>query len=164
VLLSERVLSETVVRSAGPLGRIGALQGVSEVATNTRDAELYQLAVPVLFRGEIASVDGLRGYASGLALRDAVRDGISARDIGARLDSPQVFTDALLAPWSRRVPGAGSPNVIALQPQFIAPTLVPTSAGGEAKDTEYFPEGGWTVTTPTALGILPGLEQPKLTK
>ena len=162
VLLSERVLSETVVRAAGALGRIGAVQGVSEVATNTRDATLYQAAVPVLFRGEIASVDGLRGYATGLALRDAVRNGISKRDIAARLDSPQVFTDALLAPWSRRVPGAGSPNVIALQPEFIAPTLVPTSAGGEEKDTEYFPQGGWTVTTPMALGIVAGLEQPEL--
>jgi hypothetical protein len=164
VLLSERVLSETVVRAAGPLGRIGAVQGVSEVATNTRDATLYQAAVPVLFRGEIASIDGLRGYATGLALRDGVRDGTSARDISARLDSPQVFTDALLAPWSRRIPGAGSPNVIALQPDFIAPTLVPTSAGGEEKDTEYFPQGGWTITTPMALGIVPGLEQPKVTR
>lgn len=162
ILLSERVLSETVVRAAGTLGRIGAVQGVTEVSTNTRDAELYQLAVPVLFRGEIASVDGLRGYAAGLALRDAVRNGISADDIEADLDAPRVFTDALLAPWSRRVPGAGSPNVVALQPQFLAPTLVPTSAGGEAKDSEYFPQGSWTVTTPIALGIVPGLEQPKL--
>lgn len=162
ILLSERVLSETVVRAAGPLGRISAVQGVSEVATNTRDAQLYQLAVPVLFRGEIASVDGLRGYAAGLALRDAVGDGIDKRDIKDRLGSPDVFTDALLAPWSRRLPGVGSPNVVPIQPEFIAPTLVPTSAGGEAKDTEYFPQGGWTVTSPVALGILPGLEQPKL--
>ena len=43
-------------------GRIGAIQGVSEVATNTADAELYKTAVPLLFRGDIASVDGLRGY------------------------------------------------------------------------------------------------------
>jgi methionine-rich copper-binding protein CopC/putative copper export protein len=162
VLLSERVLSESVVRAAGALGRIGAVQGVSEVSTNTRDAALYQAAVPVLYRGEIASIDGLRGYATGLALRDALREGITADDIGIGLNAPKVFTDALLAPWSRRIPGAGSPNVVAVQPQFIAPTLVPTSAGGEAKDTEYFPQGGWTVTTPTALGILPGLEQPKL--
>ena len=164
VLLSERVLSETVVRAAGSLGRIGAVQGVSEVSTSTRDAELYRMALPVLFRGEIASIDGLRGYASGLALRDAVRSGITRDDIEAGLKSPKVFTDALLAPWSARLPGVGSPNVVAVQPQFIAPTLVPASAGGEAKDTEYFPQGSWTVTTPTALGLFRGLEQPPLSR
>ncbi len=162
VLLSERALSETVVRAAGTLGRLGAVQGVSEVSTNSRDAELYQLAVPQLFRGEIASLDGLRGYATGLALRDALRDGTSADDIEWSLRSPRVFTNSLLAPWSPRAPGAGSPSVVALQPQFIAPTLVPASAGGEAKDTEYFPQGGWTVTTPTPLGIVPGLAQPEV--
>jgi methionine-rich copper-binding protein CopC/putative copper export protein len=162
VLLSERVLSETVVRAAGSLGRIGAVQGVSEVATNMRDAELYQLAVPQLFRGEIASLDGLRGYATGLALRDAVRDGTSRHDIRAGLKTPRVFTDSLLAPWSPRAPGVGSPSVVALQPQFIAPTLVPTFAGGEAKDSEYFPQGSWTVTAPVALGIIAGVERPAL--
>jgi hypothetical protein len=160
LLFSERVLSETFVQRAGALGRIGAVQGVSEVATNTADAQLYKAAVPLLFRGDIASVDGLRGYVAGLALRDAVRSGIGARSIGAHLREPRVFTNALLAPWSVREPGAGSPNVVALQPQFLSPTLVPPSAGGEAKDTEYFPQGSWTVTSQAALGIVPGLTQP----
>jgi methionine-rich copper-binding protein CopC/putative copper export protein len=160
LLCSERVLSETLVRSAGALGRIGAVQGISEVATNTADAELYQTAVPLLFRGDTASLDGLRGYVAGLALIDALRAGTGARSITANLRTPRVFSNALLAPWSPKEPGAGSPNAVALQPQFLAPTLVPSSAGGEAKDTEYFPQGSWTVTSRAPLGIVPGLRQP----
>ncbi len=160
LLFSERVLSETLVRSAGALGRIGAVQGVSEVATNTPDAELYKAAVPLLFRGEIASLDGLRGYVAGLALRDALRSGIDADAIRANLHDPRVFTNALLAPWSAREPGAGSPSAVALQPQFLSPTLVPSSIGGEAKDTEYFPQGSWTVTSRAPLGVVQGLRQP----
>jgi hypothetical protein len=160
LLFSERVLSETLVLSAGALGRIGAVQGVSEVATNTADAELYKAAVPLLFRGDIASVDGLRGYVAGLALRDALRSGTSRSAIVGHLRNPRVFTNALLAPWSPREPGAGSPNAVALQPQFLAPTLVPSAVGGEAKDTEYFPQGGWSVTSRAPLGIVPGLSQP----
>jgi hypothetical protein len=160
LLFSERVLSETLVLSAGALGRIGAVQGVSEVATNTADAELYKAAVPLLFRGDIASLDGLRGYVAGLALRDAVRSGTSAAAITANLHDPRVFTNALLAPWSAREPGAGSPSAVSLQPQFLSPTLVPTSVGGEAKDTEYFPQGDWTVTSRAPLGIVAGLRQP----
>jgi hypothetical protein len=160
LLLSERVLSEPLVLSAGGLGRIGAVQGVSEVSTNTADAELYKAAVPLLFRGDMASVDGLRGYVAGLALIDALRSGTGARSIAANLRAPRVFSNALLAPWSPSEPGAGSPNAVALQPQFLAPTLVPSSAGGEAKDTEYFPQGSWTVTSRAPLGIVPGLRQP----
>jgi hypothetical protein len=160
LLFSERVLSETYVRTAGALGRIGAIQGVSEVATNTADAELYKTAVPLLFRGDIASVDGLRGYATGLALRDALRSGTGRDAIVAHLRTPQVFTNALLAPWTDAQPGAGSQFAVALQPQFLSPTLVPTSFGGEAKDTEYFPQGSWTVTSGVPLGVTQGLRQP----
>ena len=160
LLFSERVLSETLVLSAGALGRIGAVQGVSEVATNTADGALYQAAVPLLFRGDLASVDGLRGYATGLALRDALRSGTDAGQIVARLRDPRVFTNALLAPWSPREPGAGSPNVVALQPQFLSPTLVPTSIGGESKASVYFPQGSWTVTSGVPLGVTPALRQP----
>jgi methionine-rich copper-binding protein CopC/putative copper export protein len=163
LLFSERVLSESYVLSAGALGRLGAIQGVSEVATNTADAGLYRSAVPLLFRGDIASLDGLRGYAAGLALRDALRSGTGADAMTANLRAPRVFTNALLAPWSPREPGAGSPNVVALQPQFLSPTLVPSSIGGEAKDTEYFPQGSWTVTSGVPLGITPTLRQPSIT-
>jgi hypothetical protein len=108
----------------------------------------------------MASLDGLRGYVAGLALIDALRAGTDARSIAAALRTPRVFSNALLAPWSPSEPGAGSPNVVALQPQFLAPTLVPSFAGGEAKDTEYFPQGSWTVTSRAPLGIVPGLRQP----
>ena len=127
---------------------------------NTTDAELYKSAVPLLFRGDIASLDGLRGYVSGLALRDALRSGTGTGSILAHLREPRVFTNALLAPWSPTEPGAGSPNVVSLQPQFLSPTLVPPSAGGEAKDTEYFPQGSWTVTSGVPLGVTPALRQP----
>lgn len=160
LLLSERVLSESYVLSAGTPGRIGAVQGISEVSTNTPDAQLYEAAVPLLFRGDTASVDGLRGYVTGLALRDALRSGTSAAAITAHLRAPRVFTNALLAPWSPREPGAGSPNAVALQPQFLSPTLVPTAIGGEAQDTEYFPQGTWTVTSGIPLGITAELRQP----
>ena len=138
------------VKVVGWNGKTGTFTGgfeANEVATNTADAELYKSAVPLLFRGDIASLDGLRGYVTGLALRDAVRSGTSAGAITTNLRTPRVFTNALLAPWSPREPGAGSPSAVALQPQFLSPTLVPPSAGGEAKDTEYFPQGGWTVTS-----------------
>ncbi len=160
LLFSERVLSETYIRTAAALGRIGAIQGVSEVATNTADAELYKTAVPLLFRGDIASVDGLRGYVTGLALRDALRSGTDRGAIVAHLRAPRVFTNALLAPWATRQPGAGSQFAVALQPQFLSPTLVPTSFGGEAKDTEYFPQGSWTVTSGVPLGVTQGLRAP----
>jgi hypothetical protein len=45
------------------------------------DAGLYRSAVPLLFRGDVASLDGLRGYAAGLALRDALRSGTSPQAI-----------------------------------------------------------------------------------
>jgi methionine-rich copper-binding protein CopC/putative copper export protein len=162
LLFSERVLSETYVLSAGALGRLGAVQGVSEVSTSTTDAELYKTAVPLLFRGDIASVDGIRGYAAGLALRDALRSGTSASAIEANLRKPRVFTTSLLAPWGVAQPGAGSGYVVALQPSFIAPTLVPTALGGEAPDTEYFPQGTWAVTSGAPLGLTARVTPPPL--
>jgi hypothetical protein len=76
--------------------------------------------------------------------RTGAVQGRSAASITAHLRRPRVFSNALLAPWSPRLPGAGSPNVVALQPQFLAPTLIPSQFGGEAKDTVYFPQGSGT--------------------
>ncbi|KRA38849.1 MULTISPECIES: copper resistance protein CopC [unclassified Nocardioides] len=157
ILLSERVLSETVVRASGALGHLGAVQGVSEVSTSSTDGVLYRMAVPQLFRGELASLDGLRGYAAGRAIAEALETGTSSKDIVAYLSSPDVFSSALLAPWSRRSPGLGSTAVVPLQPQFLAPTLIPGSSGGERQDDSYFPEGNWTVTSTAPLGLVPGL-------
>ncbi|KRC53384.1 MULTISPECIES: copper resistance protein CopC [unclassified Nocardioides] len=157
ILLSERVLSETVVRASGALGHLGAVQGVSEVSPSSTDAVLYRMAVPQLFRGELASLDGLRGYATGRAIAEALATGTSARKVLEYLGSPDVFSSALLAPWSPRQPGLGSTAVVALQPQFLAPTLIPGSAGGERQDDSYFPEGNWAVTSTAPLGLVPGL-------
>ncbi|HWJ08436.1 MAG TPA: copper resistance protein CopC [Nocardioides sp.] len=157
LLLSERVLSETVVRASGALGHLGAVQGVSEVSTSSTDAVLYRMAVPQLFRGELPSLDGLRGYAAGRAIAEALETGTSPEDVVAYLSAPDVFSSALLAPWSRRKPGLGSTAVVPLQPQFLAPTLVPGSTGGERQDDSYFPEGNWTVTSTAPLGLVPGL-------
>lgn len=155
VLLSERVLSERVIRSAGSLGRIGALQGVSEVSPTTADGILYRQSVPLLYRGDLASLDGLRGYVSGLALRDAVRrGGIGADGVIDALRDPGVFTSALLAPWTARQPGAGSPATLAVQPLFLSPTVTPPSAGGTPRAAAYFPDGTWTATS-GLLGVGP---------
>ena len=142
LLFSERVLSETYVRSAGALGRIGAIQGVSEVATNTADAELYKSAVPLLFRGEIASVDGLRGYVTGpgaarraaLGHRRATR---SSRACARRACSRTRCSRR----GARAQPGAGSPFAVALQPQFLSPTLVPTLVRRRGEGHRVLPAG-----------------------
>jgi len=148
VLLSERVLSERLIRSAGSLGRIGALQGVTEVSPSTADGILYRQSVPLLYRGELASLDGLRGYVSGLALRDAVRRaGVGHDAIIDALRRPGVFTNALLAPWTTRQPGAGSPATLAVQPLFLSPTVTPPSAGGTPRASAYFPDGTWSATS-----------------
>jgi methionine-rich copper-binding protein CopC/putative copper export protein len=162
ILTSERVLSETYVERAGALGRIGAIQGVTEVSTSTPDAELYQAAVPALFRGDFGSLDGLRGYAGGLALIDALRAGTKAREMISSLEHPQVFTDALLSPWAARRPGYGEPFVLPLQPQFLSANLLPTQAGGEQGDSEYFQSGSWTITAQVPLGITGGIAWPRL--
>ena len=150
--LSGRALSEGYVRSAGSLGRLGVIQGVTEVAPTTRDGILYRRAVPLLFPGELPSLDGLRGYVSGLALADAARNGTRSKAVRARLRSPRVFTDALLAPWDPGKPGLGSPSVLPLQPQFLSPTLVPSWAGGERPTASWFPDGTWSVTSSRPLG------------
>lgn len=157
-LLSERVLSEPLVLRAGSLGRIGVLQGTSEVSTTTRDAILYRDAVPLLHPGERASLDGLRGYVTGLALDDA----LAAPDPTAFLRSPSVFTDALLTPWTRTQPGAGSSASLPIQPQFLPERLVPRSIGGEGGTRAYFPDGTWTLTSQRPLGMTPGSTAPGL--
>jgi hypothetical protein len=99
----------------------------------------------VLFRGERPSLDGLRGYVTGLALRAAIK-GFKA--------SPGVFTNALPAPWSRQHPGMGSPAVLALAPQFLSANLVPPSAGGEQYEGSWFADGAWINAGVRPLGAL----------
>lgn len=162
ILASERVLSESFVEQAGSLGRIGAIQGVSEVSPATPDAELYQTAVSALFRGDLGSLDGLRGYTAGLALVDALRNGTSRAKMLANLRRPSVFTDALLAPWSPDRPGSGEPYVIPLQPQFLSARIDSGGDGGSGADSKYFPAGDWTITAQIPLGITTGVAWPRI--
>jgi hypothetical protein len=162
VVASERVLSERLVQASGVLGRLGVLQGVSEVSPATRDALGYGEAVQTLYQGDRPSLDGLRGYVTGLAFADAVRHGLSTGAIEGRLERPGVFTNALLAPWDPRLPGAGSPALLAFVPQFQAATLIPPSQGGEPYSGTYFPDGSWVNASATPLGRKPGSAPPAL--
>lgn len=141
VLASSRVLSERLITRLGTLGRIGVLQGVTEVSTQTADALAYARAVPGLWPGERPSLDGLRGYVAGLALRSALEQ--DPDHVADRLRAPRVFTDALLSPWEPRRPGAGTRAVIALAPQFLASSITPPSAGGTSYTGTWFADGAW---------------------
>jgi hypothetical protein len=143
VLGSERVLSESFVRAAGGIGRLGAVQGTSSVGTQSRDAIAYGGTVGVLYAGERPTLEGLRGYATGLALIDGVRDGTGAAQIAHRLARPAPFTDALVAPWRSDAPAAGSQRLAVLGPTFLPATLIPASSGGESYSGRYFADGAW---------------------
>ncbi|MEA2449388.1 MAG: copper transport protein, partial [Thermoleophilaceae bacterium] len=143
VLGSERVLSESFVRAAGGIGRLGAVQGTSSVGTQSRDAIAYAGTVGVLYQGERPTLEGLRGYATGLALIDGVHDGIGADQIAHRLTRPAPFTDALVAPWRSDAPAAGSPRLAVVGPTFLPATLIPASTGGETYSGRYFADGAW---------------------
>jgi hypothetical protein len=143
VLGSERVLSESFVRAAGGIGRLGAVQGTSSVGTQSRDAIAYAGTVGVLYQGERPTLEGLRGYATGLALIDGVRDGTGADQIAHRLTRPAPFTDALVAPWRSDAPAAGSPRLAVVGPTFLPATLIPASTGGETYSGRYFADGAW---------------------
>jgi hypothetical protein len=158
ILASARVLSERLVESAGELGRIGGLQGLSEVTPDAGDALVYARAVPAIYPGESPSLDGLRGYVTGLALRSAVKNGIDAAGIAKRLRRPAPFTDALDAPWRSDVPAAGSVRFTTLAGQFLAATLIPVSVGGESYNGTFFPDGAWTRVSTVLYG--PPLGQP----
>ncbi|MCW3014735.1 MAG: hypothetical protein JWO02_1827, partial [Solirubrobacterales bacterium] len=159
VLLSERLLSEDFVARAGTIGRIGVVQGATEVSTQSADALAYSRAVRTLFVGETPTIDGIRGYVTGLALRWALGgDDLSPDGIDGRLRTPSVFTDALLAPWTRTIPGLGSQAVIVVSPQFLASGITPVAQGGQRFDGTYFPDGAWINASVTAYG--PGAPVP----
>jgi hypothetical protein len=160
ILLSERVLSEDLVERAGTLGRIGVLQGAAEVSTQTADALAYSRAVRTLFVGETPTIDGIRGYAGGLALRSVLTGGRSLTPAALKqgLRRPSVFTDTLLTPWPERAPGRGSRAVLVISPQFLASGITPVQQGGQRFDGTYFPDGAWINASVTAYG--PGAPRP----
>jgi hypothetical protein len=158
VFTASAIFSEDMVRRSGAIGRIGALQGATEVAPDSTIAETYSGAVPALYPGELPSLEGLRGYVAGLALGYGVDDGIDPDTIVSRLIRPAPFADALLAPWRSDARSAGSPRFEFLKASFLPPTLIPASAGGEAQTGTYFTDGTWSRTNADTLG--PPLDEP----
>ena len=143
ILASARVMSERFVENAGSLGRLGVIQGTAEVTPDSRDALGYAQAVPALYPGRRPSLDGLRGYLAGLALRQGVRGGTAPAAIARDLLRPPPFTDALGSPWRDDAPDAGSQRFELLGPNFLPSTLIPTSAGGESFNGSFFTDGAW---------------------
>ncbi|MDX6582778.1 MAG: copper transport protein, partial [Solirubrobacterales bacterium] len=158
VIADSSVFSEQLVRRSGAIGRIGALQGATEVAPDSAIAATYARAVPALYPGELPTLDGLRGYVAGLALADGLADGVEPDSVIARLVQPAPFADALLAPWRSDAPAAGSSRFEFLKANFLPPTLIPTSAGGESQSGDYFTDGTWSRVNADPLG--PPFEQP----
>jgi hypothetical protein len=158
LIVSAATYSEDMVRRSGAIGRIGALQGPAEIAPDTTVGATYARAVPALFPGELPSLEGLRGYTAGLALSYALEDGTDPEQIVDRLVRPSQFADSLLAPWRSDARSLGSQRFEFLKPSFLPPTLIPTSAGGEAQAGTFFTDGTWARTNTETLG--PPLEQP----
>jgi ABC-type branched-subunit amino acid transport system substrate-binding protein len=158
IIASAASYSEDMVRRSGAIGRIGALQGPAEIAPDTTVGATYARAVPALFPGELPSLEGLRGYTAGLALSYALEDGTDPEQIVERLVRPSQFADSLLAPWRSDGRSLGSQRFEFLKPSFLPPTLIPTSAGGEAQAGTFFTDGTWARTNTELLG--PPLDQP----
>jgi methionine-rich copper-binding protein CopC/putative copper export protein len=153
VFASDRLLSERFIEASGDAGRVGAVQGVSSVAVDSRDGLTLSQALPALFPGESASLESLRGYVTGLALDYGLRGGTSAAAVAARLERPAPFTDAIAEPWRSDAPAAGAPRLGALEATFLTTTLLPVSSGGEAYTGEYFPSGAWERPVTNLFGL-----------
>jgi ABC-type branched-subunit amino acid transport system substrate-binding protein len=158
VFPTSSIYSEDLVRRSGAIGRIGALQGPAEIAPDTTVGATYARAIPALYPGELPSLEGLRGYTAGLALTYALEDGIEPQKIVDRLLRPAAFADSLLSPWRSDARSVGSQRFEFLKPSFLPPTLIPTSAGGEAQAGTFFTDGTWARTNTDMLG--PPLEEP----
>lgn len=163
IIASERVLSESFVEAAGDAGRIGVVQGTSTVAVDSRDGLLLSQALPALFPGQSASLEGLNGYVTGLALDYGLANGTSPATVAARLTRPAPFTDAIAEPWLSDAPAVGSQRLTVLDPTFLTTTLLPVSSGGEAYSGEYFPNGAWERPTSEVFGPPINSRPPPLT-
>ena len=84
--------------------------------------------------------------------------GTSPQDLVERLRRPAPFTDAIAAPWRADAPAAGAQRFTVLGPTFLAATLVPPSAGGEAYGGRFFADGAWRPLTSDVYG--PPLDAP----
>ena len=142
------------------VSRLGVVRGLAEVAPDSRDALAYSTAVSQIFPGTAPSLQGIRGYVTGLALEDAVKDGLASKDLRTRLAKPAQFTDALTAPWRSDATDLGGQRFTLLGATFLSATLVPPSAGGEAYAGTYFSVGAWNRLSSELFG--PPLDQPPL--
>jgi methionine-rich copper-binding protein CopC/putative copper export protein len=158
VIAGDRVLSEDLVNRSGALGRIGAVQGPTELQTDSSTAQSYAAAVPALYPGERPTLDGLRGYLAGLALTEGLKHGIEPGEIADGLVQPPPFSDAVLSPWRSDAPSYGSTQFLPIKAQFLPPTLVPTDKGGESFNGTFFTDGSWTAASTEPLG--PSFEKP----
>lgn len=160
VLASGRTFSERFVSSSGTAGRLGVVRGATEVTPDSRDGLAYATAVRRLYPGASPTLQGIRGYVTGLALGDAVRDGIAPADLRRRLARPDAFTDALAAPYRSDAAGLGVQSFTLLGATFLSSTLIPPSQGGQAYAGTYFADGAWNRLTTEAFG--PPLDRPPL--
>jgi putative copper export protein len=160
VIASGRTFSERFVRSAGRPGRLGVVRGATEVTPDSADALAYAGAVRRLFPGASPSLQGIRGYVTGLALAAAVKHGIDPVSVRRGLQQPPRFTDALAAPYRSDAPDLGSQRFTLLGATFLSATLIPPSKGGESYSGTYFPDGAWARLDSEPLG--PPLDQPPL--
>jgi hypothetical protein len=153
VFASERLLSERLIEQSGDAGKVGVVQGTSTVAVDSRDGLTLSQALPALFPGESASLEGLRGYVAGLALDYGLRNGSSPVAVAARLRRPAPFTDAIPEPWRSNAPAAGAQRVGLLEPTFLTTTLLPVSSGGEPYTGQYFSGGAWKRPVTSLFGL-----------
>jgi methionine-rich copper-binding protein CopC/putative copper export protein/ABC-type branched-subunit amino acid transport system substrate-binding protein len=158
VLAASPVLSERFVSDSGGIGRIGAVQGVVEVMSDSATAAAYARTLPRVFPGEQPALDGLRGYVAGLALAEGLRGGTGRGDLAAALVEPAPFTDAIVTPWRADASAAGNQRFAVVKGTFLPPTLIPASSGGETYSGTWFPDGAWSRLTTAPIG--PPLERP----
>jgi methionine-rich copper-binding protein CopC/putative copper export protein len=160
VVASGRTLTERFVLAAGRPGRLGVVRGMVEIATDSRDALAYSQTVRRVFPGVAPSLQGIRGYVTGLALADGVKRGVEPADLRARLARPAPFTDALASPWRSDATSLGSQRFTLLGATFLSSTLIPPSKGGQSFTGTYFPDGAWNRLSSEIYG--PPLDQPPL--
>jgi hypothetical protein len=160
VIASGRTFSERFVRAAGTPGRLGVIRGAAEVTPDSADALAYAGAVRQLFPGASPSLQGIRGYVTGLALADGVKHGIDPVSVRRTLHQPSRFTDAIAAPYRSDAPDLGSQRFTLLGVTFLSATLIPPSKGGESYSGTYFPDGAWSRLDSQPLG--PPLDGPPL--
>jgi putative copper export protein/methionine-rich copper-binding protein CopC len=160
VIASGRTFSERFISDSGYAGRMGVVRGATEVRPDAADSLAYAKAIGQLYPGASPTLQGIRGYVTGLALAEGTRRGIGPADLRRRLREPAAFTDALAAPYRSDAPALGSQRFTLLGATFLSTTLVPPSQGGTAYSGTYFPDGAWSplFTQPTG----PPLDGPPL--